>query len=181
MRLLTYRNIKYFQSGLLRDNNFKHAFLTKRSYKNVPIELQNQLNLTSNIHYLKQIHSNKLINVYSKLNSKPKVADSLIKKEKNQSLCIYTGYCIPILIADIERRNIAAFHPGFNGLKKQIISKTLKSLEGIGSKENNLIIALGPSIKGDKYQIKKKDAEELIYQISGKAYLEKSFCRIEIN
>ena len=54
MRLLTYKNIKYFQSALLRDNNFKHAFFTKRPQNNQPLELQNQLNLTSNIHYLKQ-------------------------------------------------------------------------------------------------------------------------------
>ena len=36
-------------------------------------------------------------------------------------------------------------------IKKQIISKELKRLEGIGSKKNNLIIAIGPFIKGDKY------------------------------
>tara|TARA_Y100001968_G_C19253315_1_gene665547 strand:- start:91 stop:858 length:768 start_codon:yes stop_codon:yes gene_type:complete len=179
MRLLTYKNIKYFQSDLLRDNNFKHAFFTKRSNKKEPIELQNQLNLTSNIHYLKQIHSDKVIQVNKTLNLKPKIADSLITREKNQSLWIYTADCLPILIADIKRRNIAACHSGLNGLKKQIISKTLKKLEGIGSKKNNLIIAVGPCIKADKYQVKRKDVEDLIFQISGKNYIEKSFCIIE--
>jgi len=181
MRLLTYNNIKFFQSDLLRDNNFKHAFFTKRSNKNEPIELQNQLNLTSNIHYLKQIHSNKVIQVNSRLSSKPKVADSLITKEKNQSLWIYTADCIPILFADIERRNIAACHSGLEGLKKTIISKTLKKLERIGSLKKNLIIALGPAIKGDKYQVKKKDVKDLIFQISGQAYPEKGCCLIEWN
>ena len=50
MRLLTYNNAKYFQSDLLRYNNFIHAFLTKSSIKIEPIELQNKLNLTSRIH-----------------------------------------------------------------------------------------------------------------------------------
>ena len=153
MRLLNYKNVKYFQSNLLRDNNFKHAFFTKRSNKNEPIELQNQLNLFSNIHYAQQVHSNKVIEVNNTLNLKPKIADSLITREKYQSLWIYTADCIPILIADIKTRNIAACHSGLKGIKKQIISKTLKRLEGIGSKKNNLIIAIGPSIKGDKYQI----------------------------
>ncbi len=31
-----------------------------------------------------------------------------------------------------------------------------KRLEGIGSKKNNLIIAIGPSISGDKFQVEKK-------------------------
>ena len=70
MKLLTYKDIKFFQSDLLKKNNFIHAFFTKRSNNNEPIELQNQLNLTSNIHYSKQVHSNKVIQVNNTLNLK---------------------------------------------------------------------------------------------------------------
>jgi len=174
MRLLNYKDIKFFQSDLLREDNFIHAFFTKRSNNNEPIELQNRLNLFSNIHYAQQVHSDKVIQVNKKLNLKPKIADSLITAEQSQSLWIYTADCLPILIADKKTRNIAACHSGLKGIKKQIISKTLKRLEGIGSKKNNLIIAIGPSIKGDKYQVEKKDTEDLIIQITGKSSMEKS-------
>jgi len=174
MKLLTYKDIKFFQSDLLRENNFIHAFFTKRSKNNKPIELQKQLNLVSNIHYAKQVHSDKIIQVNNTLNLTPKIADSLITKEHFQSLWIYTADCIPILIADIKTRNIAACHSGLKGIKKQIISKTLKRLEGIGSKKNNLIFAMGPSIKGDKYQIEKEDVKDLILQITGGTYMEKN-------
>ena len=153
MSLLTYKDINFFQSNLLRENNFVNAFFTKRSNNNDPIELQNQLNLFSNIHYAKQVHSDKIIQVNNTLNLNPKIADSLIKKEQCQRLCIYTGYFIHILIADIKTTDIAAFHYGLKGIKKLIISKTLKRLEGIGSKKNNLIIAIGRAIKVYKYQI----------------------------
>ena len=96
--------MKYFQSNLLNDNNFKHAFFTRRSLKNEPKELQNQLNLNSNIHYLKQIHSDKIIQVNNNFNSKNKIGDSLITQDKNQSLWIYTADCLPILIADVKNR-----------------------------------------------------------------------------
>ena len=174
MSLTLFNEMKYFQSNLLNDNNFKHAFFTRRSLKNEPKELQNQLNLNSNIHYLKQIHSDKIIQVNNNFNSKNKIGDSLITQDKNQSLWIYTADCLPILIADVKNRNIAACHSGLDGLKKQIISKTLNRLEGIGSIKSNLIIAIGPSIKGEKYQVRKKDVEDLIFQISGKSYIEKS-------
>ena len=174
MRLLTYKDINFFQSDLLKENNFIHAFFTKRSKNNEPIELQNQLNLLSNIHYAKQVHSDKVIQVNNTLNSKPKVADSLITKEHYQSLWIYTADCIPILIADIKTRNVAACHSGLKGIKNQIISKTLKRLEEIGSKKNNLIVAIGPSIKGDKYQVEKKSVEDLIIQLTGKSLMGKS-------
>jgi len=174
MRLLTYEDINFFQSDLLIEHNFKHAFFTKRSNNNDPIELQNQLNLTSNIHYAQQVHSNKVIQVNNTLNLKPKIADSLITKEQYQSLWIYTADCMPILIADIKTRNIAACHSGLRGVKNQIISKTLKRLEEIGSEKNNLIIAIGPSIKGDKYQVDKKDVENLIIKLTGRSFMEKS-------
>ena len=67
------------------------------------MKLQEQLNLTSKINYLKQIHSSKVIQVNNTLNLKNKVADCLITKSKNQSLWIYTADCIPILIADIKQ------------------------------------------------------------------------------
>ena len=175
MRLLTYKNINFFQSDLLIENNFIHAFFTKKSKNNKPIELQNQLNLFSNIHYAKQVHSEKVLQVNNNtLNFKPEIADSLTTKEKYQSLWIYTADCIPILIADIKTRNIAACHAGLKGIKKQIISKTFKRLEGIGSKKNNLIIAIGPSIKGDKYQVDKKDIEDLTIQLTEKRLMGKS-------
>ena len=74
--------------------------------------MQNKLNLFSNIHYTKQVHSEKVLQVNNTLNLKPKIADSLKTKEQYQSLWIYTADCIPILIADIKTRNIAAFHSG---------------------------------------------------------------------
>ena len=63
MSLSIYKDIKFYQSDLLRKNNFIHAFFTKRSNNNEPIELQKQLNLFSNIHYAKQVHSDKVIKV----------------------------------------------------------------------------------------------------------------------
>ena len=110
MRLLTYKEINFFQSDLLTENSFTHAFFTKRLNNNKPIELQNKLNLFSNIHYAQQVHSDKVIQVDNKSNLEPKIADCLITKEQYQSLWIYTADCIPILIADIKTRNIAACH-----------------------------------------------------------------------
>ena len=88
---------------------------------------------------------------------------------------------MPILIADMKTRNIAALHSGLKGLKKKIISKTLKRLEEIGSKKNNLIISIGPSITGDQYQVKRKDIKDLISQIPRVIYTENSLYNIIIN
>ena len=43
--LVTNKNIKDFQSNLLKEHNFNHAFFTRYN-KNEPTELENELNLT---------------------------------------------------------------------------------------------------------------------------------------
>ena len=61
-----------------------------------------------------------------------------------------------------KKRNIAACYTGL---------KDIKRLEGMASKKNNLIIAIGSSIKWDKYQVDKEDVEDLIIQLTGKKYM----------
>ena len=135
--------------------------------------------MSSNIHYLNQIHSNKIINAKNTSNTKPVIADCLITKERNQSLWIYTADCMPILFADKKTRNVSACHVGLKGLKNKIIEKTLTEIYAIGSKKDNLIIAIGPSISGDHYQVKIKDIEQLIIDMKGKSINEKTFDLIQ--
>ena len=176
MRLFTCKNIDFFQSELFRKYNFTHAFFTRSSSNLEPARLQDHLNLTSKINYLNQIHSSKVIQVNNRLNSNYKNADCLITKARNQSLWIYTADCLPIFFADIKTRNIASCHCGLKGLKKKIITNTLKIFEQLGSSKNNLIIAIGPSINGENYQVKKKDIEDLIIQLAGENFTEKYIC-----
>ena len=86
---MNYKYIKYFQSNLFKKHNFNHAFFTKKYNKNEPIELQNQLNLKSNIHLLKQVNSNKIIAINDTLDLETKTGNCIITKEKCTSLCIY--------------------------------------------------------------------------------------------
>ena len=179
MKLISHNDIKYFQSKLFKENNFMHAFFTKKDENNEPQKLQDELSLTSNIHFLHQIHGNKVIQINNTLYLESPIADCLITKEKFQSLWIYTADCMPILIADIKTRFIASCHSGLQGLKKKIISKTIKRFLDMGSNKKNLIIAIGPSITGDNYQIKKKDIRDLIIDLQGEDYKYKSCNLIE--
>ena len=79
MILSACKNVDFFQSELLREYDFKHAFFTKKTRNNEPVKLQEQLNLTSKINYLKQIHSSKVIQVNNTLNSKYKVLCFFLK------------------------------------------------------------------------------------------------------
>ena len=149
--------INYYISPLLKKNNFIHAFFTKESSK---IDINNYgENLIKNNYnncVINQIHSNNIAFTSELKSNRDVNADGLICDNKNQNLWIYTADCIPIFFADIDQRRIAAIHCGRKGLEKHIISNTIKSLEIMGSLRKDILVAIGPSISGEKYLLDKK-------------------------
>ncbi len=146
--------IIYLQSNLLLENGFTHAFFTKNSsINNQPETLNNSLKNNYSIHILRQIHSNKVIPASQSNLLSPIEGDSIISDNNFQSLWVYTADCIPILLADIKTRRVAAIHSGWRGLTKNIIKKTIDKLTNYGCKQHNLFAALGPSISASKYQV----------------------------
>ena len=58
-----YNHVNFCQSNLLSENNFTHAFFTKKSYEDGPIELQKNFNLFSNIYPHTKKYEILLINI----------------------------------------------------------------------------------------------------------------------
>ena len=145
----------YFISPILNNYGFTHAFFTKNSSD---IELKYiskyfQKNY-KNCH-IKQIHSNNIV-FGSETNENNLIfADGLISDKENQNLWIYTADCMPILIADLRNKIVAALHCGRKGLEKKIIKKSIRLLENLGCNKKDLLIAIGPTISSKKYFIDK--------------------------
>ncbi len=149
--------INYYQSQILRQNNFTHAFFTKKSSL---VDISSLSNILTNKiyvnHTLQQIHSND-ISYTSRLDMEKNIkADGLISDGKNENLWIYTADCMPILFADKTSKRVAAIHCGRKGLEKNIISNLIQKLEIIGSLRKNLLVAIGPSISGNNYLLDKE-------------------------
>ena len=147
--------INYYLSPLLDKNGFNHAFFTKKSFdKDFSILSEKFCESNQNFH-LNQIHSN-LIVLASKNNiQKNFCADGIISDKQNQNLWIYTADCMPILFADKENRRVAALHCGRLGLEKNIILNVLKKFDKLGSSREQLLVAIGPSISNENYEIDK--------------------------
>ena len=73
--------------------------------------------------------------------------DTLITATPGLWLEIRTADCVPLLIADPERRVVAAVHAGWRGTAAQIAKRTVEALVrdwGCGAKQ--LIVSIGPCI-----------------------------------
>lgn len=93
-------------------------------------------------------------------------ADALVTDDPGLLLAIRTADCLPILIADPERRAVAAIHAGWRGTLAGVTEAAVAEMvRGFGSKPANLVAALGPSIRPCCYEVG-PEVEEAFHQRS---------------
>ena len=73
--------------------------------------------------------------------------DALVTNQPNLLVLVRTADCVPILVADMKRRVIAAIHAGWRGTLSGIVSKTLSVLQTqFDTRVNDVRVGIGPSI-----------------------------------
>ena len=88
--------------------------------------LQDQLELTIEPVWLKQIHGNTVIDAAQSL---PKTAaDAAYAQQENIVCAVMTADCLPILLCDERATCVAAIHGGWRGLANGIIANTVNYL-----------------------------------------------------
>ncbi len=89
--------------------------------------------------------------------------DALITNLKNIFIVIQVADCVPILLFDKENRVIAAIHAGWKGTLQEIVKITIaKMKETFGSKPQDIIAAIGPSIGSCCYEVGGEVREQFI-------------------
>ncbi len=169
---------------LLKTKIVNHGFFNKKNgfskgiYNSLNCgkgSLDDKKNIRKNIEYVKrkiqskkndiallyQVHSSKFYFV-KKLPKKKLFGDGLITNVKNLPLGVVTADCVPILILDYNRKIIAAVHAGWKGAYKNIVTKVLKKLVKSGSKKQNIIVSIGPSIRQKNYEVGKEFRDKFV-------------------
>ena len=73
--------------------------------------------------------------------------DGLMTHVPGAFLAIQTADCVPVLVADVRRRAVAAFHAGWRGTLARIVERGIGSMRlRYGSRPQDLIAVVGPSI-----------------------------------
>ncbi len=121
---------------------------------------------------LRQIHSD-LIHPVDAMPEHPPAGDGLITAKPGLLLTVKTADCIPVLIADRERRAVGAFHAGWRGTVKRIVEKGVGEMRRrFGSAARDLVAAIGPGIRRCCYEV----GEEVLEQFRSQfAYADELF------
>jgi YfiH family protein len=102
---------------------------------------------------LDQIHSD-IVHVVDRALSDRPPGDALITEKTGLLLVIKTADCLPLLLADGERRVVAAVHAGWRGTRARIVERAVRILtDRFGVPPSDLFAAMGPCIGPSCYEV----------------------------
>lgn len=106
-----------------------------------------------NIVYTNQIHSATVLTVGRNDIGKTYDCDGFVTAEKGVVLAVRTADCVPILFYDPEKDVIGAVHAGWRGTVDRIQQNCVSAMRDLGSKPENIRVAIGACIHKCCYKV----------------------------
>ena len=100
-----------------------------------------------------QKHTNKVF-FLKNLKKRKIISDGIVTRIKNLAVGVLTADCVPILFYDPIEKISGCIHAGWKGAYKGIIKNTIKEFLKLNSLKKNIIVAIGPCIKKQNYEVK---------------------------
>ena len=85
--------------------------------------------------------------------------DAVITAEKGLCIAVKTADCIPVLVYDVRKQQIAAIHAGWRGTVGRIVEKTLRLMD---SSSEDLRAIIGPGISLDSFEVGDEVYEQFV-------------------
>jgi len=98
--------------------------------------------------------------VYASSPTLVKDADALVTKEKGIFLEVRVKDCHPVLFYDSISGVIGIAHAGWKGIAGNIVSKSIKKMEKLGAKREQILAVIGPGICQIHYPFDIVDAKK---------------------
>jgi polyphenol oxidase len=110
---------------------------------------------------LKQVHSDVSVHSDGTLTGRIGKGDALLTDVPGALVGVRTADCVPILIADVSKRAVAAVHAGWRGSAQAIVAKTVNDMgTRFGSQAGDLQAVIGPAIGACCYEVGPEVASE---------------------
>ncbi|AFY96235.1 peptidoglycan editing factor PgeF [Chamaesiphon minutus] len=150
--------LPYLTCDLLAD--WQHGFFTRQFAPREPHELTPFLAANASTHRLKQIHG-KIVLTPSEIATTADIevetgyalGDGIATEAAVQAVWVASADCNPILIANRHTGHVAAVHAGWRGTSLKIATVAVERLLSQGGSLEDIIVAIGPAIAGEVYQV----------------------------
>lgn len=95
---------------------------------------------------VRQVHGNLVHTIDADYDGTRPEGDGMVTAVAEIALGIFSADCVPILMADVERGVVGAFHAGWRGTLAGIAGQGVRAMVASGARSHELRAALGPSI-----------------------------------
>jgi YfiH family protein len=118
----------------------------------------------SHIHFPEQVHKTRIVHVTSNTTKEELMeTDALVTQQEGLCIAVMSADCVPILLYDKKNNAVAAVHSGWRGTVAGILEKTLNEMHArFGTKGEDLIAGIGPSVCQDSYEVGEEVIDEVI-------------------
>tara|TARA_B100000676_G_scaffold162965_1_gene160254 strand:- start:74 stop:850 length:777 start_codon:yes stop_codon:yes gene_type:complete len=123
--------------------------------ENINIALKKLSLEKSHLKTVKQIHSNKVLEINNNNLNKKIECDGMITQDASISLAVLTADCCPIFIFDIDSKFIACLHAGWRGVYKNIVKNAHKKINKIQPNNKKIKSIIGPCLDKNYFEVDK--------------------------
>ncbi|HWQ55355.1 MAG TPA: peptidoglycan editing factor PgeF [Bryobacteraceae bacterium] len=128
--------------------------------------------LPENLATLKQIHSTTCIAAEGRSGLLGE-GDALLENAPGRVVAVKTADCIPVLLADVRNRAVAAVHAGWRGTVGRIAAGAVRAMaERYGTRPEDLRAMIGPGIGSCCYEVGPEVAGQFGYAPNGRVHLD---------
>lgn len=150
--------------SIFRSFDLRAFFTTKLSLnkeKTITIALSKKFNISGEKIYLPVQKHTGIVHKIEE-HSGPVVADAVITSQKNLLIGVIVADCVPLLLYDRRNKVIGAVHAGWRGTGEKILINTIDKMEyEYRSKPEDMLLAIGPSIRGCSYEVDRNVKDEV--------------------
>ncbi|EAQ35096.1 hypothetical protein NB311A_14410 [Nitrobacter sp. Nb-311A] len=86
------------------------------------------------------------------MSSRPR-ADAIVTRTPGLAIGATAADCGPVLLADPRARVIGAAHAGWKGALTGVLEKTIDAMEALGGRRSDIVVAIGPLIRQQSYEV----------------------------
>jgi hypothetical protein len=117
--------------------------------------------------WMNQVHSDHVEVVDGPRETAFDNTDGLVTHTPRLALAVVTADCVPVLLADARAGVIAAVHAGRVGAQNGVVARAVEAMVGLGAREPDISVLLGPAVSGRNYEVPAAMADEVEAALPG--------------
>jgi len=119
--------------------------------------------------WMHQVHGDAVTVVGSTPPNPAPVCDALVTATPGVALVVLAADCVPVLLADPDSGVVGAAHAGREGVRRQVVARTVEAMVELGATPQRMDVLLGPAICGSCYQVSEAVANQVEATVPGVA------------